>query len=68
MGYAWRWAGGINMTLWAVTLKAYGMTQTRYVEAETATDAHCIADGMTSIGRVVAVRRVERDQEQEDRT
>jgi len=46
------------MTTWAVTLKAYGMTQVRYIDAETAAEARRRADGGTSIGVVVQVRKV----------
>lgn len=47
------------MATYRVTLKAYGMTQTRYIEAESAADARRDADGRTSIGRVIKVVLVE---------
>ena len=46
------------MMMFRVTLKAYGMTRVRYIEAETADEARRRADGGTSIGVVVRVQMV----------
>lgn len=46
------------MNLYAVTMNAYGMRRTRYIEAESVARARELAEQETSIGSVTRVRLV----------
>ena len=49
-----------DMNLYRVTMKAYGMTRVRYIEADSAAEARARGEGMSSVGYVTRVEPVPR--------